>query len=125
MRPVLLAATTALVSALVPTAPASAQMSSSDSHFNNGPSARPAPFSQERRFGDFRFACGGSRHDGRHHRDGRRDRFDGCDFFGAGWGYYDPDINRSWDSDSYNSWWHDRPDRAYPRWVQEQRGREA
>lgn len=33
--------------------------------------------------------------------------------------YYDAyyDIDRSWDSDSFNDWWHDRPDRAYPRWV--------
>lgn len=33
--------------------------------------------------------------------------------------YYDAnyDINRSWNSDSFNDWWHDRPDRAYPRWV--------
>lgn len=33
--------------------------------------------------------------------------------------YYDAnyDINRSWGSDSFNDWWHDRPDRAYPRWV--------
>ena len=22
-----------------------------------------------------------------------------------------------WKSDSFNDWWHDRPDRAYPRWV--------
>jgi hypothetical protein len=34
-------------------------------------------------------------------------------------GFYDAnyDIDRSWDSDSFNDWWHDRPDRAYPRWV--------
>lgn len=33
--------------------------------------------------------------------------------------YYDSnyDIDRSWASDSFNDWWHDRPDRAYPRWV--------
>jgi hypothetical protein len=33
--------------------------------------------------------------------------------------YYDSnyDIDRSWDADSFNDWWHDRPDRAYPRWV--------
>jgi hypothetical protein len=33
--------------------------------------------------------------------------------------YYDAnyDINRSWEPDSFNDWWHDRPDRAYPRWV--------
>jgi hypothetical protein len=23
----------------------------------------------------------------------------------------------AWKSDSFNDWWHDRPDRAYPRWV--------
>jgi hypothetical protein len=22
-----------------------------------------------------------------------------------------------WRSDSFNDWWHDRPDRAYPRWM--------
>jgi hypothetical protein len=31
------------------------------------------------------------------------------------WALYN---NRSWEPDSYNDWWHDRPDRAYPRWVQ-------
>ncbi|HZU51504.1 MAG TPA: hypothetical protein VE968_06485 [Sphingomicrobium sp.] len=33
--------------------------------------------------------------------------------------YYDAayDINESWDPGSFNDWWHDRPDRAYPRWV--------
>ena len=58
------------------------------------------------------------RHGDRDHR--RHDRHrDG--FFG-GWGYYDPDLNRSWASDSYNDWWHDRPDRAYPRWVRHNDG---
>ena len=33
---------------------------------------------------------------------------------GGEWALYN---NRSWDSDSYNDWWHDRPDRAYPRWM--------
>ena len=54
---------------------------------------------------------------------GRRDRrgHDGfaCSGYGDYWSYYQPDINRSWDSDSYNDWWHDRPDRAFPRWVQQ------
>lgn len=33
--------------------------------------------------------------------------------------FYDAnyDIDRSWDPNSFNDWWHDRPDRAYPRWV--------
>jgi hypothetical protein len=46
---------------------------------------------------------------------------------GGGWVYVDGDWalfnNRSGEPDSYNDWWHDRPDRAYPRWVQEQRAR--
>ena len=58
------------------------------------------------------------------HRDGHDGRF-GC--FGDGWAYADGQWalynNRSWESDSYNDWWHDRPDRAYPRWVTEQRMR--
>jgi hypothetical protein len=62
-------------------------------------------------------------HDGRHDRDGdrrrhRRDRFDGGillgGFDGGDWAYYN---NRSWDQDSYNDWWHDNPERAYPAWM--------
>jgi hypothetical protein len=56
----------------------------------------------------------------RHRHPGRRD-LDGAAF---AWGYdlqssYD---DRDWAPRSGNGWWHDRPDRAYPRWVQEQRG---
>ena len=35
-------------------------------------------------------------------------------------GYYDGgdyDANRSFSPDSWNDWWHERPDRAFPRWV--------
>jgi hypothetical protein len=35
-------------------------------------------------------------------------------------GYYDEgdfDGNRSFDPDLWNDWWHNRPDRAFPRWV--------
>jgi hypothetical protein len=47
------------------------------------------------------------------------------DGFGAGavayaGGYYDEgdfDGNRSFDPDLWNDWWHNRPDRAFPRWV--------
>lgn len=35
-------------------------------------------------------------------------------YSGGEWALYN---NRSWESDSYNDWWHDRPDRAYPRWI--------
>lgn len=59
----------------------------------------------------------------RHDRDGRRDRrdFDRGAFFGP-WDYaYDFDGNRSFDPDKWNDWWHERPYRAYPRWVQSNR----
>ena len=40
------------------------------------------------------------------------------DGFGYGYaGYTDVDTNHAFDSSQYNDWWHDRPDRAYPRWV--------
>jgi hypothetical protein len=41
----------------------------------------------------------------------------------AGYGYSgyndygDFDGNRSFDPDKWNDWWHDRPNRAYPRWL--------
>lgn len=32
---------------------------------------------------------------------------------------YDRDYqgNSSWKSDSFNDWWHEQPERAYPRWM--------
>ncbi|MFL6728848.1 MAG: hypothetical protein ACJ8EZ_02835 [Sphingomicrobium sp.] len=57
------------------------------------------------------------RHHRRHHGD-RRDRVDvigGWGWSDGDWAYYN---NRTWDSDSYNDWWHDRPDRSFPRWMQ-------
>jgi len=65
----------------------------------------------------------GDRHDG-DGRDGRHHRRHGSssgffvEYDAGAWARYN---NRGWDSDSYNDWWHDRPDRAYPRWVQDQR----
>ena len=31
--------------------------------------------------------------------------------------YGDYDGNRSFDPDKWNDWWHDRPERAFPRWM--------
>jgi hypothetical protein len=31
--------------------------------------------------------------------------------------------DRDWAPQSANDWWHDRPDRAFPRWVMEQQAR--
>jgi hypothetical protein len=67
-----------------------------------------------RHFGSFACDSRDGRGHGRHDRGGSSN----CTVYADNWGYYDPDFNRSWDSDSYNDWWHDRPDRAYPRWVQ-------
>ena len=35
-------------------------------------------------------------------------------YYGGDWALYN---NRTFESDSYNDWWHDRPERAYPRWM--------
>ena len=43
--------------------------------------------------------------------------------YGAG-GYYDYgdyDANRSFSPDKWNDWWHERPERAYPRWMSRNR----
>ena len=79
---------------------------------------RRGRFCHRRRFGRH----DRDRHD-RRDRDHRRDRrdFDRGDFFGP-WNYsYDFDGNRSFDPDKWNDWWHERPWRAYPRWVQNNR----
>jgi hypothetical protein len=36
------------------------------------------------------------------------------DVYGGEWALYN---NRSWSPESYNDWWHDRPERAYPAWM--------
>ena len=44
-------------------------------------------------------------------------------FAAAGFGYSgyndygDYDANRSFDPDKWNDWWHERPERSFPRWV--------
>jgi hypothetical protein len=67
---------------------------------------------------DARF--GGPGHDG-HHR-----RHNGVGVGGWAYGGYndygDYDANRSFDPDKWNDWWHDRPDRAFPRWMTRNQG---
>ena len=68
---------------------------------------------------DFRRGGGDFRHGGRHFRHVHV----GDDFAGGGFGYLgyndygDYDANRSFDPDKWNDWWHERPERAFPRWV--------
>lgn len=35
--------------------------------------------------------------------------------------YGDYDANRSFDPDRWNDWWHERPERAFPRWMSRNR----
>lgn len=115
MRPHLLSLTAVLAAAVVPAAPAAAQ-SLAGAGFTAGSAFQSS--------GHHSGGAGltgvrvhrGASHDGwrdgrRHHRGDR----------GSGDAYIVPresyDINRSWASDSYNDWWHDRPDRAFPRWM--------
>ena len=58
-------------------------------------------------------ACGSFASDG-HHRRSACNSDVIMDVYGGEWARYN---NHSWDSDSYNDWWHDRPDRAYPAWM--------
>ena len=53
-------------------------------------------------------------HDGDRRRDRDRGVFVGGYWPGGEWALHN---NRSWQSDSYNDWWHDRTDRSYPRWI--------
>ncbi len=44
--------------------------------------------------------------------------FPGAGYYASGYNDYgDYDANRSFDPDKWNDWWHDRPDRAFPRWM--------
>ena len=62
---------------------------------------------------------------GDHRRRDRRDRGDtivvgdGFGWYGGEWARWN---NRTFESDSYNDWWHDQPWRAYPRWMSQNLG---
>ena len=98
-------------------APAGAQ------HWSGMDRHKPAGTTVQHRSSDFLGECSGGR-DSQHARRGVNP---GCSSFGESSVYADGEWalynNRSWDPDSYNDWWRDRPDRAFPRWVVEQRTR--
>jgi hypothetical protein len=48
-----------------------------------------------------------TRHDRRRHRSGDGVIYIDRDYQG----------DSAWRSDSFNDWWHDRPERSYPRWM--------
>lgn len=114
MREVLLGVAASLA-AVVPAAPAMA-LDPGGSQFTAGAAAgvtihrgRPG-----HSVGEF----GGDRDGRSRHGDRRRHSRHG---FGEGFAYfgdreYQGDI--AWRATSYNDWWHERPWRSYPRWVQ-------
>ena len=99
MRPLLLA-----LASLTIAMPAAAIDKDDDGHKFEFSSGSPSAVS------DVRF---GPRSGDR--RDSRRR---GGDIFLGDWEYTG---NQAFRSDSYNDWWHDRPDRAYPRWMSNNR----
>jgi len=97
---VLLAAAAFLAAAAVPAAPAEAQsMAGAGFSVSSGGTLTG-------RVGHGR----DGRHDGRRHRRGDAVLLDN-------WGYSDFDGGSAWRHDSFNDWWHERPHRAYPKWV--------
>lgn len=70
-----------------------------------------SPAQGARRHG-FPFVAPAPHGDHRFHRG-----FDGG-FADSGYDLQSSYDDRDWAPDTGNDWWHDRPDRAYPRWVQ-------
>ena len=128
MRSLLLGVAAAAAALALPAASAEAQSSFGTTADNGSRHHRDTARFSDGGFGRFQ-GCdfrdgGGRRHrggdgDGRDRRH-RRDRGGSCDisdgtwYEGGEWALYN---NRSWEPDSYNDWWHDRPDRSYPRWM--------
>ncbi len=130
MKSVLLAAAASIAAVTLPSAPSQAQDFNSGFHdggFVSGglsPGTFNGAFPAEPRFQGwgvrsrpgFGFGFDHRRHDGDH----RRHRRDGLgtvvfsDYYGGEWALYN---NRSWEQDSYNDWWHENPERAYPAWM--------
>ena len=61
---------------------------------------------------------------GHGHRFDHGQRFERGSYDAVGYGYYLQSSydDRDWAPNTGNDWWNSRPDRAYPRWVQEQHG---
>ena len=124
MRALLLAATAAV--AALAAAPAQAQFAGgpvAHGDRSNGDFRRNGFVSDFGRFGcdprgfrGFRIGDDGDDRDRRHRRDRRVlcDVSVGTFYEGGEWALYN---NRTFEPDSYNDWWHDRPDRSFPRWT--------
>jgi hypothetical protein len=66
-------------------------------------------------------STGGTAHNGRHHDRDRHDRRRNRDSDGVLIASWDREWqgDTAWRADSFNDWWHERPWRSYPRWVQD------
>ena len=100
----------AAASMLAITAPAQAQSWDGDHHGHNG-DGQDHHHSHHNGsvFGPTVFADANNQHGHFNNNGGFADDWDG-----GQWALYN---NQSWRPDSYNDWWHDRPDRAFPRWM--------
>jgi len=88
--------------------------SAASGSFRSGTGHFPHAVSSPGMFGGFR-NCRGSHC--RHIHVG-----DGVGFAYSGYNDYgDYDANRSFDPDLWNDWWHERPERAFPRWMRHNR----
>jgi hypothetical protein len=79
--------------------------------------ANPIPgggFSSGGFHGGFVHHPGFGDHHGRFDRHGVSGSSNGVWVNGGQWALHN---NQAFKSDSYNDWWHDRPDRAYPAWM--------
>jgi hypothetical protein len=103
MRVVLLGVAASIAGIALPAAPATAQSGTAGAFV--GVPAHPSD-----RFSGSPFVHrDGDRRDRRRHNDSNGDVFIG---------EWPQQGDTAWRSDSFNDWWHDRPDRAFPRWVQ-------
>ena len=116
MHRVLLGAA-ASIAALTVASPASAQGAAATTGFS--------AMSASRSFGGLRAVPANSRSRDFRRGHGRHFRHIHVpdDIAAAGFGYSgyndygDYDANRSFDPDKWNDWWHERPERSFPRWV--------
>ena len=110
MRALLLAATASLTAIAIPVSPAQALDPPGNAFVSNSANGvtvhRGAGFGENSRRG---FSVIGDR-DRRRHVRSEVDMVT----YGGEWALYN---NRTWESDSYNDWWHDQPWRSYPKWV--------
>ena len=104
----LLCAAVAVAAALTSTAAEAGDWSAANSAFTG-----TTQFVGSNRSGEHLFNDRGRRDDRRGRRNGSV-VVDSLGYYGGEWALHN---NRSFESDSYNDWWHDRPDRACPRWM--------